>query len=102
MNDDHEEFINEIVQLCSVSEKLAKSAVMLYEPIVDNLIRRMSNGESVDTELENVLTYMLDFCFYDGMLLLYKKLLRAAFKVYPKIVIDYVNAYREMYEEDDE
>jgi len=42
---------------------------------------------------------MLDYCFNEGMLLLYKKLYRYYFDINPEATAFYVNAYRELWEE---
>jgi hypothetical protein len=42
---------------------------------------------------------MLNFCFDDGMLVLYKKLCRYYFDIDPKATVSYVHAYREMWDE---
>ena len=42
---------------------------------------------------------MLDFCFDDGMLVLYKKLCRYYFDIDPKATVLYVQVYRDMWDE---
>ncbi len=42
---------------------------------------------------------MLDFCFDDKMLLLYKKLCRYYYDINPEATVSYVYAYREMWDE---
>ncbi|MBN1906366.1 MAG: hypothetical protein JW927_14840 [Deltaproteobacteria bacterium] len=49
--------------------------------------------------IEWCLTYMLDFCFDDGMLLLYKRLCRYYYYINPEATVFYVNSYREMWDE---
>ncbi len=41
---------------------------------------------------------MLDFCFDDEMLALYKKLCRYYFDIDPAATVSYVSFYREMWE----
>jgi len=101
-SDEYEKFENSMMKLCGASNGLAERGVELYEPIVNSLLKRIADGESVDAELEEVLTYMLDFCFNDKMFLLYKKLLRGEINAYPEIVVYYVNSYRELYDSDEE
>jgi hypothetical protein len=43
---------------------------------------------------------MLDFCFDAQMLLLYRKLCSHLYGIDPSAAADYVNAYREMFDEE--
>jgi len=43
---------------------------------------------------------MLDYCFDDEMLLLYKKLARYYFTINPQGTANYINYYRERYEDE--
>jgi hypothetical protein len=45
---------------------------------------------------------MLSFCFDEQMLLLYKKLCRYYWDLNPQATADYVNYYREMWDEESE
>jgi hypothetical protein len=49
--------------------------------------------------IERCLDGMLDFCFDDEMLVLFKKLCRHYFDVDPEATVSYVQAYREMWDE---
>lgn len=42
---------------------------------------------------------MLDFCQFDEMLQLFKRLCRGLYLKYPELVKDYILYYREMWEE---
>jgi len=44
---------------------------------------------------------MLDFCFDDAMLCLYKDLCRYYFKIDPVATASYIYAYREMWDEEE-
>ena len=41
---------------------------------------------------------MLDFCFDDAVLVLYKKLCRYYYDIDPEATVSYVNAYRDMWD----
>jgi hypothetical protein len=47
------------------------------------------------------LDYMLDFCWDDSVLTLYKRILRSLYKKYPALVANYAYAYRDMWDNDD-
>jgi len=94
---DFKRFLDDIKQLCDSTEGLARTAVRECEPLVNRMIQRMVRGEVSESELENMLDRMLDFCFNNDMLLLYKRLLRAAYIDFPDTVIYYINAYFEMF-----
>ncbi|OGS22695.1 MAG: hypothetical protein A2252_02970 [Elusimicrobia bacterium RIFOXYA2_FULL_39_19] len=48
--------------------------------------------------IEHTLDGMLDFCFDENMLKLFKKLCRYYYKMNPSVVVEYVYAYRDMWE----
>ena len=49
--------------------------------------------------IERCLGGVLDFCFDDQMLVLYKKLCRYYFDIDPEAAVSYVYAYRDMWGE---
>jgi len=51
-----------------------------------------------NSHIERVLDGMLDFCFDESMLALYKKLCRYYFPINPAAVKDYVYAYRDLWD----
>jgi hypothetical protein len=85
-----------LYKLVLYREELAKKAVALYEPEVQRLIQNNCRDEN---EIERTLDYMLDFCFNNDMLQLYRKLCRHLYFINPYAAVDYVNYYREMYDE---
>lgn len=91
------EFFNGIVDLAKSIQQLANDACAIYELQVNAIIEKQSKDLK---QVEWLLTYMLDFCFYDNMLLLFKKLCRYVYDIDPRIAYYYVNAYREMWDED--
>lgn len=68
----------------------------LYSVEVEAIIRGRSQHAK---RIEWWLSYMLDFCFDDKMLLLYKKLCRYYYDINPEATVSYVYAYREMWDE---
>jgi hypothetical protein len=50
-------------------------------------------------EIERLLDFMLDFCFDEDMLLLYRRLCRHLHFLDPISAVEYAYAYRERYDE---
>ncbi len=71
----------------------------IYKPVVDEIIRSKTTD---DHKIQLTLDYMLSFCFDEPMLLLYKKLCRYYWDLNPQATADYVNYYREMWDEESE
>ncbi|MFH0801326.1 MAG: hypothetical protein V2A78_02935 [bacterium] len=85
-------------ELALEQQRLARQAEMLYAPEVDAVIR----DQSRDTKrIERLLDGILDFCFDIGMLRLYKKLCRHYFQIDPQATAFYINAYRDMWDDQD-
>jgi len=91
--------IEEIKKLIELQQQLAKQAVDIYKQEVDEIIRSKTTN---DNKIQLTLDYMLSFCFDDQMLLLYKKLCRYYWDLNPQATADYINYYREMWDEESE
>lgn len=63
----------EIIQLGKKLQTLARKAVTQYKPDMDEII---DSGCRDKRRIECVLDGMLDFCFDENMIVLYKKLCR--------------------------
>ena len=98
MNSKMESQTNELVvvigELAAEQQQLARQAEQQYSFEVDSILRDQCRDPQL---IERLLDGMLDFCFDDGMLRLYKKLCRYYFKMDPKATASYVYAYREMW-----
>jgi hypothetical protein len=88
--------MKEIKKLFESMQKLAASAVKEYTPDVDYLI---SSNITDFNEIERTLDGLLDFCFDEKMLLLFKKLCKYYYGLNPYGAAEYVNFYREQYDE---
>jgi hypothetical protein len=103
MNSQHNQSMTEMVQtigkLAVAQKQLARQAEQLYSVEVDALLRDKCRDPQ---HIERLLDGMLDFCFDDEMLLLFKKLCRYYFKIYPVATASYVYAYREMWDEEED
>lgn len=90
----YEDLINEISPLVEHLNDLVALKISFYLDFVDNV----ENNVLTDMkEIEWQLSSMLDFCFNDEVLALYKRVLRKLYYDYPDIVEFYVYAYRDMW-----
>ena len=77
-------------------KKLANQALELLEPECDNIIRlNCSDSQTI----ERLLDELLDFCFDEKILNVYRKLCRYYYNIDAAATAQYVNAYREMWDE---
>ncbi|MBE9581516.1 MAG: hypothetical protein IMF18_07850 [Proteobacteria bacterium] len=100
MNNQNNQSMTEMVQkinkLAVTRQQLARQAEPQYSFEVETLLRDQCRDPP---RIECLLDGMLDFCFDDGMLHLYKNLCRYYFKMDPVATASYVYAYREMWDE---
>ena len=103
MNSKMESQTNDLVavigELAAKQQQLARQAEQQYSFEVETILRDQCREPG---RIECLLDGMLDFCFDDKMLRLYKKLCRYYFKMDPKATVSYVNAYREMWDEEED
>ncbi len=91
------ELFDSIKQLIESHNQLAQEAVEQYRPIVEHYI----NDNCTDSnKIAHTLDFMLDFCFDDQMLLLYRRLCRYLYHLDPETTTFYINAYREIWDEE--
>ena len=88
--------VQKISKLAVARQQLARQAEQQYSFEVETLLRDQCRDPQ---RIEHLLDGMLDFCFDDGMLRLYKNLCRYYFKIDPVATASYVYAYREMWDE---
>lgn len=69
-----------------------------YKPQVENLI---ANKVIDDNTIQHLLDKLLDHSCNEEVLLLYKKLCRYYWDLNPRATTDYVNYYREMWDNED-
>ena len=93
------EFVQAIGELAVAQQQLARQAEQQYSFEVDLILRDQCREFQ---RIECLLDGMLDFCFDDEMLRLYKKLCRYYFKIDPVATASYVYAYREMWDEEED
>lgn len=98
-NQSYEEFIHTVGDLLLTAKGLAQQAESSYCLEVESVVSKQITDKQY---IERLLDGMLDFCFDAGMLLLFKKLCRFYFKIDPVATAFYINAYREMWDEQEE
>ena len=89
-----DDLVQRIAELAKGSQELAREAVRLYSAEVELILRVQSRDSNL---IERCLDGILDFCFDDEMLMLYKKLCRYYFDIDPAATASYVHFYREMW-----
>ncbi|RXJ77886.1 hypothetical protein CRV03_02640 [Arcobacter sp. F155] len=89
---DNSQGIEEIAKKLS---NLSKLAIEEYEPLVNKIIISKVKDER---HIEKILDGLLDFCFDEEILYLYKKLCRYYYELNPHATVDYINYYRKQYE----
>jgi hypothetical protein len=90
--------VQRIGELAEYGQQLARQAVHQYSAEAEAILKVKSRDSQ---RIERCLDGMLDFCFDDEMLSLYKKLCRYYFAIDPEATVSYVNAYHEMWDEND-
>ena len=90
------ELVAVIGELAAAQQQLARHAEQQYSFEVETILQDQCREPG---RIECLLDGMLDFCFDDEMLRLYKKLCRYYFKIDPVATASYVYAYREMWDE---
>ena len=89
-NEVHSEFMNGIGELAKQMQNSVEQALYQFTPIAEGIIAgRITEEDTIDHHLSS----MLDFCYDDTVLLLFKRVLRSLYKKYPDLVSDYVHAY---------
>jgi len=85
-----------INKLLENHQHLAVQAHEQYSPLVNSIIAK---GNKDVNHICYTLDGILDFCYDDQMLLLYRRLCRYLLDIDQQAAVDYVNYYREMWDE---
>ena len=88
--------IEEITKLIESRNQLAQQACGQYAALVNSIISSQTKDVNY---ISHTLDYMLDLCFDDQMLLLYRRLCRYLYDIDKETTASYINAYREMWDE---
>lgn len=92
-----DELVKSIGKIAESMKVLTREAERLYAPEVEDILRTQCSDPK---RIEHLLDGILNFAFDDAMLRLYKKLCRHYFTINPEVTVGYVNAYREMWDEE--
>ena len=84
-------------QIAEKISKLYQEAYGVYLPLVEDVCSRTVSED----ELSHLLDYLLDFACDEKILGLYKWVCRKYLDVYPGCIRNYIEAYREMWEDED-
>jgi hypothetical protein len=95
---DYDDMFEFISGLAEQLQALNKEAVQAYTPIVNAILQA---GSRDVRNIEHTLDGLLDFCGYEPILQLYKKLCRHYYFINPAATVEYVNAYREMWDSEE-
>lgn len=88
------------ISLDAIAEQIVQlhqKAYEVYLPLVEDVCNRTASED----ELSHLLDYLLDFVCEEKKLGLYKKVCRKYLDVCPGCIKDYIEAYREMWGEED-
>ena len=90
--------VEKIGPLVQYTRQLAQEAEKLYTVDVDAIIKSQDNDPD---RIEHCLDGILDFCFDENMLLLFKKLCRHYYTIDPVATSEYVYIYKDMWDNGD-
>ncbi|RPI71740.1 MAG: hypothetical protein EHM45_23145 [Desulfobacteraceae bacterium] len=86
-------------KLAQSVQELSRIALPQYAVEVEAILKAQSRDSR---RIEKCFDAMLDFCFDDKMLVLYKRLCCYYYDIDPETTAFYVHAYREMWDESPE
>jgi len=87
--------LQSVDELAGDAQRRAREAERQYSDEIEAILKAQSRDSG---RIERCLDGMLDFCFDQGMLVLYRKLCRYYFAIDPEATASYVRACREMWE----
>jgi len=96
---DYDTLLESIRGIAQRLRSLNRQAVREYTPVVESILRCRSR----DTRhIDHTLDGLLSFCGYEPALVLYKRLCRHYWEIDPVATASYINAYREMWDSEEE
>ena len=91
----------EIIKLAGELHKLQQQAVNANMPYFESEVNSIIGNKIKDeNRISHLLDALLDLAFDDEVLILFKKLCRHYYFIDKEAAFDYVNAYREMWDDD--
>ena len=97
MNKENIEDENYLEDIVESFRNLNTQILEVYTPIVDEICARKNVSRK---ELESLLDWLVSSCISDDVIELFKKVCRHFYYQYPKMITDYVLAYKELYVDD--
>ena len=88
--------IDDLSKLALQIEHLNEMAYIQYKPIANDLCSRIAPINEVEYTLDR----MLDFCGCEEILVLFKKICKHYYKIYPEMIAFEINSYREFWDND--
>lgn len=88
----------EISELAGSLNAIAQQVHDIYLPIVDDACRR----KLPEDQVSGIMEYLLNYAAFPNILTLYKKMCRNYIYVYPECIAEYIEIYRELYDNDEE
>ena len=85
-------------ELVSDLRRLASDAERIYAAEIETIIRTRCRDCS---RIEQALDGLLGFCYEESMVDLFRTLCRHYFELNPQATVDYVHAYRDMWDNKD-
>lgn len=96
---DAREIAGELDAWVAQLQRLQLQAAQQYQPEVDALLRAGSRDVQ---QIERTLDGLLDFCGHPPVLAMYRRLCRHYWDIDPAATADYVRAYRERWDSEDD
>jgi hypothetical protein len=86
-----------IAKIAGDLQQLHQQAADQFKPVVDDILRTRSRNIR---HIEHTLDFLLGFCGYEPVLIMFKQLCRHYWDIDPAAAAFYVNAYRECWDND--
>ncbi len=87
----------EIAKLLETRDQWAQQALEQYEPLVTHIITTQNKDVN---HICYTMDFMLDFCYNEKMLLLYRHLCKYLMDIDPQTTASYIQAYCDMWDEE--
>ncbi len=97
--DDYRDLLNDVAAVIAPLQALHRQAVEAHAPTVREILRSGSRDARL---IEHTLDHLLDHACIPQGLVLFKSLCRHYWEINPHATADYINAYREMWDSDDQ
>jgi hypothetical protein len=96
---DYDAMLKAIGTLAGGVRDLQQQAAQQYKPVVHGIL---VTGSRDIRQIEHTLDRLLDFCGREPVLRMYKQLCRHYWPIDPAASADYINAYREYWDSDEQ